>query len=438
MALGVPLFAKVEGDASGVSLAWWAVKGAAGYEIERAADPRGAASVRARLPGGTLGYRDTLPAMPAAYFQLVAVASDGTRSAGAWMLVNSPTIAAVTAGPAGVVISWTTAQPATGGFEIWRAPDPQKPAARIGASATGVTTFTDPKPPATTAYYQVVAIGSGARAASTWAQAATVAAGNAATPAVAPAAVLPVAGSSSGCSCPGPQGPPGPAGPQGLPGAAAPVKEILQQIASLQRQLDTLAAIVAVDASGSTSLTAARDMAEQVGGSQSVTVNTDRTTRIVRDDTLSVGRAATTSVGTTWQLASGKGAKLSVGTGVALQANTAGLTIDASGGSLTIPASWTEAVGQDRSTNLGHSDTLKVGMAATTSVGTDWDLTAAQNIALNAGRQISLSSGQASIRINPDGSIVISGTSLDVKAAGDLQLTAGGTLTIKAAKLVTR
>jgi hypothetical protein len=130
--LGVPQFAKVEGDATRVNLAWWAVKGAAQYEVLRAADPRGTASVRSTLPAGTLGYRDTLPAMPPAYFALVAIGADGARSAGAWTLVNTPTIQGIDPGPRGVVTKWTTVQPAPAGFEIWRTADPQQPGTRVG------------------------------------------------------------------------------------------------------------------------------------------------------------------------------------------------------------------------------------------------------------------------------------------------------------------
>lgn len=178
VAVGVPLFAKVEGDATGVGLAWWAVKGAVQYEVRRATDPQGTVSVRSTLPSGTLGYRDTLPANPAAWFQLVAIGADGARSAGAWTLVNTPSVGAVDIGPTGAVIRWTTIQPAPAGLEIWRSADPQRPAARVGSVASGTTTFTDPKPLGGTSYYQVVALGGGARAASSWTAAAAAQAGS--------------------------------------------------------------------------------------------------------------------------------------------------------------------------------------------------------------------------------------------------------------------
>jgi len=211
VALGVPLFAKVDGDATGVGLAWWAVKGAAQYQVLRAPDPQGTASVRSTLSAGTLGYRDTLPANPAAYFQLVAIGADGARSAGAWTLVNTPSIGGINSGPTGALIRWTTIQPAPAGFEIWRSPDPQQPAIRIGSVATGTTTFTDPKPLAGASYYQVVALGGGARAASIW----TAAAGSALTMSAPP----PPAPGATGAAPPGPPIPGGsnPAGVSAVP-----------------------------------------------------------------------------------------------------------------------------------------------------------------------------------------------------------------------------
>jgi hypothetical protein len=433
--LGVPLFAKVDGDATGVGLAWWAVKGAAQYEVLRAADPQGVASVRGTLPAGTLGYRDPLPANSAAYFQLVAIGAAGARSAGAWTLVNTPSVGGIAIGPTGALITWTTVQPAPAGFEVWRSADPQQPGTRIGSVASGTTTFTDRKPLAGTAYYQVVALGGGARAASSWTAAAAAPAASGATAvAPSPGTGTPVATGPSACGCPGAQGPAGPPGPAGPSGA--PSKELLQQIATLQTQLDALKAALAVGAQ-STTLTASRDLQEQVGGSESISVGLDRTTHVARDDSLTVGRNSVTSVGQSWQLTAAQDVQLSAGTGITLQAKSARYVLGSSEGSAYLPGNWTETVDRDRTAKVGRNDTLNVGMAAFTSVGTNWDLSAAQAVAVKAGKQITLSSGQASVQLNPDSSVAISGTKLSISAAGDLQLVAGGAVTINGVKLAT-
>lgn len=229
--LGVPQLAKVDGDATGVGLAWWAVKGAVQYQVLRAADPQGTASVRSTLPSGTLGYRDTLSANPAAWFQVVAIGADGARSASAWTLVNTPSIGGIDIGQTGALIRWTTVQPAPAGFEIWRSTDPQKPAARVGSVASGTTTFTDPKPLAGTSYYEVVALGGGARAASSWTATAAAPAGTGAMagapplPGPLPSSSNPAQTATAGLAGAAAFGPPGTAGganPAG-PRASAPV-----------------------------------------------------------------------------------------------------------------------------------------------------------------------------------------------------------------------
>ncbi|HYM41152.1 MAG TPA: phage tail protein, partial [Steroidobacteraceae bacterium] len=323
----------------------------------------------------------------------------------------------------GALIRWTTTQPAPAGFEIWRSADPQQPAARVGSVASGTTTFTDPKPLPGTSYYQVIALGGGARAASSW---------TAASAGGAMAAPAPGAGASA-CGCPGPQGPPGPPGPAGPPGTTP--KELLQQIATLQTQLDALKAVLAVDAAHSVTLTAGHDLQEQIGGSQSVSVALDRTTHVARDDSLTIGGSSVTSVGKSWQVAGAQDVQLSAGTGITLQAKNARYFLGTSEGSAYLPGNWTETVDRDRAAKVGRNDALNIGMGAVTSVGTNWDLSAAQAVAVKAGKQLSLSSGQASVLINPDSSVAISGTKVSISASGDLQLSSGGAATLNGVTL---
>jgi hypothetical protein len=213
-------------------------------------------------------------------------------------------------------------------------------------------------------------------------------------------------------------------------------KVLLQQIAALQAQVDTLKAALAVDSTHSVTLAAGHDLLEQVDGSESATVGSDRSAHVARDDSLTVGGSSVTSVAKSWQLTGGQAVDLSSGTGITLQVKSARYALGSSEGSHYLPGNWTETVDRDRTAKIGRSETLSVGMGAVTSVGTDWDLTAARAIALKAGKQISLSSGQASVQINTDSSVAISGTKVSVNAAGDLQLSSGGAVTINGVKWV--
>src|SRR5262249_11297841 len=159
-----------------------------------------------------------------------------------------------------------------------------------------------------------------------------------------------VAAGPSACGCPGPPGPPGPAGP---PGAAAPSKELQQQIATLQSQLDALKAVLAVDAAHSVTLTAGHDLQEQGAARQSIAVAQDRTTHVARDDSLTVDGSSATSVGKGWQLTGAQDVQLSAGTGISLQAKSARYALGTSDGSAYLPGNWTETVDRDRTAKVG-------------------------------------------------------------------------------------
>ena len=439
--LGTPVFASIIGDGKVVNFAWWAVKGAtAGYEVLRTTNPQAPTTTIATVPAGTLGATDVQPGATGMYYQLVAIGPGGTRAAGAWVLVNTPTVTSITASGSDVLLTWSTIQAAPAGYEIWRTADPHQAGIRVGSVASGITTFTDPKPASGPAYYQIAALGGGARAASSWVASSAAPAVSGAPPIATSPSAGPAAGTGlSACGCPGAQGPPGPMGPPGPAGpagAAQVPKELLQQIAALQAQVDTLRAALAVDTTHTVTLTAGHDLVEQVGGSESATVALDRSARVARDDSLTVGGSSVTSVAKGWQLTGGQAVDLSSGTGITLQVKSARYALGSSEGSYYLPGNWSETVDRDRTATIGRSETLNVGLGAATSVGTDWNLTAARAVALKAGKQLSLSSGQSSLQINTDSSVAISGTKVSVSAAGDLELVSGGVVTINGTQWV--
>ena len=170
LALGTPMFAKVQGTGTAVNFAWWSVRGATGgYQVLRAPDPGAAPTILANVPAGTLGYTDAHSALGTQYYQLVALGANASRSVSAWFFVNTPTITSVTPGPVGTSIAWTSAQPSPGGYEIWRTADPTQRPSRVGTTPAGMLTFNDKQSPGGTQYYQVTALGAGGtRAASPW------------------------------------------------------------------------------------------------------------------------------------------------------------------------------------------------------------------------------------------------------------------------------
>lgn len=165
----VPMFAGVSGDGVSVGFSWWAVKGAASYELLRTPDPQQKAVTIATLPNTTLGYRDTHPATGPQYYQLVAVTAGGARFTSAWFLYLAPVIQSATSNGADVVVAWSGVESAPGGYEVWRAANPQQRAMRVGAVSASMLNYRDKQPGAGPFYYQVVAIGKGGtRAASPW------------------------------------------------------------------------------------------------------------------------------------------------------------------------------------------------------------------------------------------------------------------------------
>lgn len=163
------MFAGVSGDGASVGFSWWAVKGAASYELLRTPDPAQKPVTIATLPNTTLGCRDTQPGTGPQYYQLVAVTAAGGRFPSAWFLYMAPIIQSASANGADVVVAWSGVQSAPGGYEVWRAASPQQRPIRVGAVSASLLNYRDKQPGAGPFYYQVVAVGKGgSRAASPW------------------------------------------------------------------------------------------------------------------------------------------------------------------------------------------------------------------------------------------------------------------------------
>ena len=169
--LAAPAFAGVNGDGVTVTLSWYAVKGAIGYELLRAPDPQ-QKPVTISLPNTTLGYRDTHAGAGAVYYQLVAIDATGGRAASAWFAHVPPSVQSVSADGADVVVTWTGVQNAPGGYEVWRAASPNQRPTRVAAVSSSTRQHRDKQAAGGGSYYQIVAVGpGGSRASSAWIQA---------------------------------------------------------------------------------------------------------------------------------------------------------------------------------------------------------------------------------------------------------------------------
>jgi hypothetical protein len=194
----------------------------------------------------------------------------------------------------------------------------------------------------------------------------------------------------------GPIGPPGPTGaigPVGAPGAAGPQGPIgpqgqgvdatlLQQIATLQSQLDALRSAVIIATDGSLQFKSPANQRDDVSGNLDAMVGGNRQIRVGSDDNFGVGGNET----------------------------------------IKIEGSQTITVDADSTTTVGGTSITQVG-------GT--------TITQNAG-VIDLKTGAAELQLFQNGTIVITGGSdVIVSAAANMTLQAGGTLTLKGSQVLT-
>jgi hypothetical protein len=107
--MSAPTVSSVFADGPDVVVGWYGTKGAAGYEVLRAADPQQAATTVAKLSNTSLGYRDKKANTGPHYYQIVAVGAHGSRLASKWIpfrpppgapVPGSPTVAAIPGPPA--------------------------------------------------------------------------------------------------------------------------------------------------------------------------------------------------------------------------------------------------------------------------------------------------------------------------------------------------
>lgn len=164
----VPMFAGVKGDGTNVGFSWWAVKGAISYELVRTLHPHQKPVTLASLPRTTLGYLDKNAGTGPLYYQLVALGPSGSRVAGAWFQYVAPTVESASGVGGDVLVVWSGVPKAPGGYEVWRAIDPNQRPLRVGAVSQDTVNYLDKHAGNGPFSYQVIAIGGTTRAASSW------------------------------------------------------------------------------------------------------------------------------------------------------------------------------------------------------------------------------------------------------------------------------
>jgi hypothetical protein len=182
----------------------------------------------------------------------------------------------------------------------------------------------------------------------------------------------------------------GPAGPEGATGARGPGVDpaILQQIATLQAQLDALRKAVAVSPNGTNvQVEAAVNLNVIAGASKSETIGASNTENIGASSTESIGGSRTIDIGVDDEL----------------------------------------SVANDQNVSVGRDQTVTVTGGQKVSVSADLLTQVGGNIIDASGKSIQfLGPKGAKVLLNNDGSITISTTT------GDIQMLSGANILIKA------
>jgi hypothetical protein len=156
-------------------------------------------------------------------------------------------------------------------------------------------------------------------------------------------------GPPGGPGAAGPQGPVGPAGATGATGPAGPQgpqgpsgvdANLLQQIAALQAQLDTLRSAISVGSDGSLQVTAPAAREDSTAGDFTDTVGGNRTLAVSANDSVNVSGSSTTNVGGAVVVKAGNSIALQSG-GSIVQLNADGSIIVQAAGNLLLEAGGT-------------------------------------------------------------------------------------------------
>jgi hypothetical protein len=305
--LAAPTLARLSGDGINVELAWYGVKGAAGYQVLRAPDPTRPPTFVVTLPATTLGFSDVPGSAGPLYYRIVATGPKGESAASTWFPYEPPSVTSVVASGADVTVSWSGVKSAPGGYEIWRTINPQQSGTRVGAVSTTTLSYLDRQAGTGPFYYQVVAIGVGSwRAASAWF----------------PFGAPPARAAAAACGC-----------TQGRDNA-----ELLKQIAALQAQIDSLKSVVTRGSDGVTHLTATGSRNDQTAGSEEQTIGSDRRLAIGGSDNVTIGKSGATTLGTDWQVTAGGAMVFTAANGVLVKTGSASLQL-APDGTITVSGS---------------------------------------------------------------------------------------------------
>jgi type VI secretion system secreted protein VgrG len=145
-----------------------------------------------------------------------------------------------------------------------------------------------------------------------------------------------------------------------------------QQVAFLQKELNSLKGVVSVSPDGTIRITAQKHKQEVTGGNQQIDIAGNFTLRLSGSSAETVGGSQSITVGTTQ----------------------------------------TESIGQDQ--------VQKIGRNMFQNAGLDVNIEAGKRTIISAGDQLILRTGQASIVLNKNGDITIQGKNIQIKGSADV------------------
>jgi type VI secretion system secreted protein VgrG len=130
---------------------------------------------------------------------------------------------------------------------------------------------------------------------------------------------------------PGPQGPAGAQGPVGPQGPSGTDPSLVQQVSTLQTQLNVLRSLVSQDASGNVSLTSPASRSDLTVADQAEEVGGNRTLSVGGSETVTIGGSTTTTVSGNSNTQAAHNLEIDAGDSIVLKTGSASVQLNKDG-----------------------------------------------------------------------------------------------------------
>ena len=104
--------------------------------------------------------------------------------------------------------------------------------------------------------------------------------------------------------------------------------------------------------------------------------------------------------------------------------------------SAAVAGAASETVSGDRTAEVGRSEAVSVGRDRTASIGKDDRLSIGRKLLVDAGDEVTIRCGAASITLKKDGTVTIKGREIAIEAAGDVTFKAAKNIVLKGRKVL--